>query len=105
MCSYICLVLQSAPEVRGVITCKGDFVSKFSNNKINFKAVSQFTGNISTAQLSLDSALFVLKKERKAEIFAVLPGVFWSINWRAIRKLIRSKELINNPVIYKQMSN
>lgn len=88
------------PEGSSVITLKRDFVSKFSNNKINFKAISQFTGNISTPQLSLDSALFVLKKERKAEIFAVL-----EFTLREIRKLIRSKELKNKPVIYKQIFN
>lgn len=85
--------------MRGLITLKRDFVSKFRNNKVKFKAVSQFIGNISTAQLSLDSALSVLK-ERKVEIFAVL-----EFTWREIRKLIRSKELINNPVIYKHIFN
>lgn len=40
--------------------------------KMNFKAVSQFTGNISTSHLSLDSVLvIVLEKERNAWIFAV----------------------------------
>lgn len=55
--------------------------------KIKLKPVSQFTGNISTTQLSLDSALFiVLKKKRNAWIFAVL-----DCTWREIRKLRQGK--------------
>lgn len=54
--------------------------------KLSFKAESQFTGNISPTQLSLDSALFIVLKGRNTWIFAVV-----MFTWREIRKLIRSK--------------